>query len=158
VRVISNATPIISLCSIYQVELLKKLFGKIMVPKAVYQEIKRKKRFGYKEIDTDFFEVREISGKIYLGFLTNELDQGEAESILLAKELQADILIIDERMGYRIAQSQGIFVIGTLTILAMAKTDGHIESVKPFMDTLIANGRWYSQRVYDSFLREMGEL
>lgn len=156
--VVSNTTPIISLCSIYQVELLKKLFGKIIVSKAVYREVKGKNRFGYQEIDADFFEVRDIRGKMYLGFLTNELDQGEAESILLAKELQADILIIDERMGYKIAQSQGLFVIGTLTILAMAKTDGYIENVKPFIDTLIANGRWYSQQVYNRFLQEMGEF
>lgn len=157
-KTVSNATPIISLSSIGQTDLLKKLFGKILVPKAVYAEIKNKNRFGYHEIDADFFEVREIQGKIYLGFLRNDLDQGEAEAILLAKESDADILIIDERMGYNIAQSQGIFVIGTLTVLSMAKTCGYIENVRPFMDELIARGRWYSKRVYNCFLKKMKEL
>jgi len=61
-------------------------------------------------------------------------------------------------MGYNIAQSQGIFVIGTLTVLSMAKTGGYIGNVKPFMDELIVRGRWYSKQVYNCFLNEMREL
>lgn len=157
-KVVSNTTPIISLSSIQQLELLRLLFRKIYIPKAVYNEIKAKKTFGYKEIDADYFEILEIKGKKYLGFLLNDLDVGEAEAIVLAKEIDADILIMDERMGYKIAKSQGIFPIRTLTVLLIAKQRGLIPSVRPLLDEMIQKGRWYSGRVYKSFLEKIGEL
>ena len=104
-KVVSNTTPIISLSAIEQLSLLPKLFGKIYVPKAVYEEIKAKDAFGYQEINSDDFQVMEITGQIYLNFLLDDLDLGEAEAILLAAEINADVLLIDERLGYQMAKS-----------------------------------------------------
>jgi predicted nucleic acid-binding protein len=88
-RVVSNATPIISLASIGYLSLLPDLFKKIYIPQAVYNEIKYKKSYGYQEIDNPYFEVVTIQGNDYLGFLLNDLDKGEAEAIFLTKELKA---------------------------------------------------------------------
>ena len=156
-KVVSNTTPIISLASIGQISLLTDLFGSIYIPQAVYQEIKAKQSFGFQEIDNPCFQVVAIQGNDYLGFLLNELDQGEAEAIFLAKELQSDLLIIDERMGYKIAQSQQIYSIGTLTILHLAKEKGLINKVRPLLDAMIDKGRWYSDAVYTQFLQKIGE-
>ena len=156
-KVVSNTTPIISLASIGQLSLLADLFGQIYIPQAVYQEIKAKKSFGHQEIDDPCFQVVSIQGNSYLGFLLNELDRGEAEAIFLAKELQSDILIIDERMGYKIAQSQQIYSIGTLTVLQVAKEKQLIKNVKPLLDEMIEKGRWYSKSVYTQFLQQIGE-
>ena len=106
-KVVSNATPIISLSTIGRISLLHQLFGKIYIPREVYNELKSKKAPGYQEIDAPYFQVREIQGTQYIGFLLHDLDRGEAEAILLAKEIQADTLIIDERIGYAIAESTG---------------------------------------------------
>ncbi|HIE01361.1 MAG TPA: DUF3368 domain-containing protein [Thiotrichaceae bacterium] len=157
-KVVSNATPIISLATIDQLSLLHKLFGTIYVPKAVYQEIKAKEAFGYQEIESEYFKIAEITGTKYLGFLLNDLDLGEAEAILLSIEIEADVLIIDERLGYKIAKSQKINAIGTLSVLLMAKQQKLIESVKPLLDEMIQKGRWYSRTVYNHFLRKIGEL
>ena len=156
-KVVSNTTPIISLASIGKISLLTDLFDQICIPTAVYQEIKVKKTFGYHEIDKPCFQVIPIQGNEYLGFLLSELDRGEAEAIFLAKELQSDILIIDERMGYKIAQSHHIYTIGTLTILQVAKEKQLIKKVKPLLDEMIEKGRWYSKTVYSHFLHQIGE-
>ena|SRR3989338_5521158 len=156
-KVASNTTPIISLSSIQRLELLKLLFKQIYIPKAVYHEIKTKKLFGYKEIDADWVKVMEIKGRKYLGFLLNDLDMGEAEAIVLAKEIEADILLIDERIGYDIAKSQNIFAIGTLTVLLMAKRKGLIQSVKPLLNEMIQKGRWYSEKTCKGFFEKIGE-
>jgi len=156
-KIVSNTTPIISLASIGQLSLLTDLFGKIYIPQAVYNEIKYKKSYGYQEIDNIDFEVVTIQGNDYLGFLLNELDKGEAEAIFLAKELNADMLIIDERMGYKIAQSQNLYSIGTLTVLQVAKEKQLIAKVKPLLDEMIQKGRWYSKAVYKQFLTQIGE-
>ena len=156
-KVVSNTTPIISLASIGRLSLLSDLFDKIYIPQAVYNEIKYKKSYGYQEIDNPCFEIMTIQGDAYLGFLLNELDRGEAEAIFLAKEIAADMLIIDERMGYKIAQSQQLYCIGTLTVLEVAKQKQLIKKVKPLLDEMIQKGRWYSDSVVSQFLKQIGE-
>lgn len=56
------------------------------------------------------------------------------------------------------AQSKGINAIGTLSILLMAKEQGIIKSVKPLLDDMIQKGRWYSQSVYENFLKQTNEF
>lgn len=157
-KVVSNTTPIISLATIGQVALFKQLFGTIHIPHAVYAELKTKQAPGHSEIDASYFQQRTIQGTLYVGLLDHDLDRGETEAIVLAKELNADTLIMDERTGYLIAQEQGIHVIGTLTVLLMAKAQGFIPAVKPLLDEMIERGRWYSPFVYDNFLKKIGEL
>ncbi|MDM8564302.1 DUF3368 domain-containing protein [Candidatus Halobeggiatoa sp. HSG11] len=156
-KVVSNTTPIISLASVNKLLLLKELFGKIYIPNAVYKEIKSKEAFGYEEIDSEYFQTVEVIGTKYLGFLLNELDLGEAEAIILSIEIDADVLIIDERLGYKMAKSQKINVIGTLSVLFMAKQRGLIKNVKPLLDEMIQKGRWYSNTVYNHFLKQVNE-
>lgn len=156
--VVSNTTPIISLASIQKTEILKNVFGNIIVPQAVYDEIKAKESYGYKDIDLDFIQVKKVKGELYKDLLLNQLDLGEAETILLAKELNADYIIIDENLAYKIAQNAGLDVIRTLSILLKAKEMGIIDKIKPLLDEMISKGRWYSQKVYDSFLKKIGEL
>ncbi len=157
-KVVTNTTPILSLSVIKRLSLLNELFGKIYIPCAVHQEVKAKNSVGCAEIDLMDVEIIAVQNKDYLNLLCNELDRGEAEAIVLAKELNADLLVIDERLGYKIAQSQQLYPIGTLTILALAKKKKLIPRVSPLLDELIINGRWYSQNVRDSFLKQIGEL
>jgi predicted nucleic acid-binding protein len=153
-----NTTPLISLATIEKLHLLQQLFKSIYIPQAVYYEIKAKHSFAYQEVDADWVKVKVVQDKAYLRLLSNELDSGEAEALCLAKELVADTLVIDERIAYKIAKSQGIFVIGTLTILSMAKKAYLVEAVKPLLDEMIHVGRWYSPAVYHDFLKKIGEL
>ncbi|MFQ5769976.1 MAG: DUF3368 domain-containing protein [bacterium] len=121
-KIVSNTTPIISLASIGKLDLLKKLFREIIIAKAVYNEIKVKEGFGYEEVESEFIKVKSIKGQIYRDLLLNQLDVGEAETIILAKE------------------------------------NGIIGEIKPLLDDMISKGRWYSKRVYESFLSRAGEL
>lgn len=155
---VANTTPIISLAAINQFVLLEKLFGKIIIAQAVYDEIKAKQGYGFNEIDSSFVEVKEIKGQIYRDFLLTELDLGEAETIILAKELNADFVIIDEALGYKIANHSGLTAIRTLSLLLKAKQKGYVTEVKPLIDEMIIKGRWYSNQVYQTFLNQAGEL
>jgi len=155
--VVANTTPIISLASIGQLQIFEKLFSKIIIAKAVYQEVKAKPGYGYDQIDCEFVEVQPIQGKLYKQLLLNQLDSGEAETIILAKELNADFVIIDENLGYRFAKNAGLTAIRTLSILLRAKERGYIERVKPLLDDMITKWRWYSNAVYRAFLNQAGE-
>lgn len=156
--IVANTTPIISLASIGRLDILEKLFGNVMIPEAVYREIKAKPGYGYEQVDGAFIEVRAIQGLLYKDFLLTQLDSGEAETIILAKEVNADFVVIDENLGYRIANNAGLTAIRTLSLLLKAKQKGHIEQVKPLLDEMIAKGWWYSSAVYRAFLEKAGEL
>lgn len=157
-KIISDTTPIISLSSVGRLDILKKLFGEVFIPEAVYNEIKAKKSYGYREIDSEYIKTRTVRGKIYRELLLSQLDLGETEVILLAKEMNADFVIIDENLGYRIAKNCGLDVIRTLSLILKAKQKGIISEAKPLLDEMVAKGIWYSARVYENFLKKAGEL
>ncbi len=157
-KVVANTTPLISLASIGKLELLKEIFGEIIIAKAVYHEIKAKQGYGYSEIDTNYIKVQSIKGIAYRDFLLNQLDLGETETIILAKEIDADFIIIDENIAYKIAKSSELNVVRTLSILLRAKEKGLIPALKPLLDEMIIKGRWYSQRVYKIILEQAGEI
>ena len=156
-KVVVNATPIISLACVGRTHLLERFFGRIFVAQAVYGEIKAKRGYGHDEIDQPWIEVRSIQGEHYKPLLLHQLDAGEAETILLAKEISADFVVIDENLGYRLATHAGLSVIRTLSLLLRAKEKGYIAEVKPLLDEMIARGRWYSTAVYHAVLRQAGE-
>ncbi len=83
----------------------------MFIPREVERELKDNQYPGYKDIDQSWFRTKDVQGDLYVGFLCHDLDRGEAEAITLAKELQADAFIIDERTGYKIAKQQGLHVI-----------------------------------------------
>lgn len=157
-KVVANTTPIISFAAVGRLDILAKLFGQIIIAEAVHREIKAKKSYGYQEIDNSFIIVQSIQGHLYRDLLLSQLDVGEAETIILAKEINADLVIIDENIGYQFANNVGLTVIRTLSILLKAKEQGEIVAIKPLLDEMIAKGRWYSTTVYRSFLTRIGEL
>ena len=157
-KVVANTTPLISLASIGKLELLKDIFGEIIIAEAVYNEIKAKQGYGYNEINSDFIVVQSIKGIAYRDFLLSQLDLGETETIILAKEIDADFVIIDENIAYKIAKSSELNVVRTLSILLRAKEKRLIPALKPLLDEMILKGRWYSQRVYKTILEQAGEI
>ena len=85
--------------------------------------------------------------------LTKDLDRGEAESIALALELNADLIILDEREGRHIARRLGLNVIGVLGVLLEAKHKNHIDKVQPQLDLLRQKAGFYlSDSVYTKLL------
>lgn len=99
-----------------------------------------------------------VKGGLYKDLFLNQLDPGELETIFLAKELKADLVIIDENIAYKIASNSGLNVIRTLSILLKAKEKGIFSELKPLLDEMIEKGRWYSPEVYENFLKKAGEL
>jgi predicted nucleic acid-binding protein len=157
-KTVSNATPLISLSAIGKIEILRDLFNEIIIPEAVYTEIKTKQAYGYKEVDSDFITVHAVSNTQHALLSGNELDIGEAQTIVLSQDIQADTTIIDENLGYAIAKDYGLNVVRTLSILLKAKETGLIPAVKPLLEDMLVKGRWYSNHVYYAFLKRAGEI
>ncbi len=91
--------------------------------------------------------------------LIRDLDQGEAESIALAIELEADLLILDEREGRRLAKQFGLNVTGVLGVLLEAKAADLIQEVRPLVQELRDRAGFYlSEDVQQLICKLAGEV
>lgn len=99
-KVVSNTTPLIGLASIGRFDLLRQLFGELIIPQAVFDEtvVVGKKEGGAKrEVSSaGWVKVVSIKDQLAVEVLLDELDRGEAEVIVLARELDAGWVLMDE--------------------------------------------------------------
>jgi predicted nucleic acid-binding protein len=161
VIVVSNTSPIINLAAIGKLDLLKKCFGKLYIPPAVYHEITVKGRVEPGDIEVrtvDWIEVVELKDNSLLLLLRKDLDEGEAESIALSIQLEPDLLLLDEFDARSIASKLRLRFIGLLGVLMKAKKAGYIQKVKPLMNNLKEQaGFWIDEELYQYVLNIVRE-
>lgn len=158
--VVSDASPLINLARVEQFELLAAFYGQVIIPPAVYDEVvvQGQGREGSVEIqNASWIDVCEPQDDLAVRVLAAELGMGEASAIILAQERQAALLLIDEIRGRRVAQQLGLKVLGTLGILARAKREGRIPSLRQILDLLRARGTWIGEELCEEVLRFVGE-
>ncbi|MBU1599289.1 DUF3368 domain-containing protein [bacterium] len=163
VTVVVDASTIIALCRINKLQLLKHLLGKIYIPNAVYYEvvIKGREKKGaniVKEAIGKWIERKEVENRVAVDLLSGNLGDGEAESIVLAKELGADLLVIDEEKAKKLAISKKLPVVGLVRILIWAKRKGLMKELKPSLDELVKAGFRLDDETYSYVLQMEGEL
>lgn len=105
-----------------------------------------------------WLQVKEPAKGPLLLFRAEHLDPGEAEAIALAHELNADMILMDEKAGRRAAVRSGLTVLGTLGLLLRAKQLGILTEIRPELDRLIKFGFYLAQDLYTQVLRAGGEL
>ena len=145
----ADSSPLISFAIIDQLDILPKIFTDIYIPKAVYDEIiiwDKPHAIKLKVFAAN--RIKYIQNRIAVEILREDLDLGEAETIVLALELGVNEILIDENKGRKIARSNGLYTIGTIGTLLQAKKGGHIKYVKLFLDKLINNRIRISKELY----------
>lgn len=159
--VVSNTSPIFYLSTIGQLDLLRQLYAKIVIPTTVYDEIIHvgNTDASARVVPTlSWIKTQPATNQELVNRLKAELDPGEAEAIALAIELNADRLLMDERLGRAAAMQLGLQVTGVLGILIAAKQNNLIHEVKPLLDALIEQvGFWIDARLYAEVLQAVGE-
>lgn len=140
--VIADTSPINYLVLIKQQDILPALFGRVVIPQAVFEELQRN---GTPPIVRDWV----VSSPRWLEIHPSpaiedtalaKLHAGEREAILLVEQMRGDLLIMDERKGRRIAASRNIAVLGTIGVLEQAALRGLIdlpEALKRLQQTSI---------------------
>lgn len=157
-KIVSNTTPIISLLKINRLELLQQLYQKVYIPTAVYNEIEAGRNKGYyKDLSKiDWICIIDVHDKQAVKYFL-DLDAGEAETIILATELNADLTLIDEKPGRFHAKHADLKISGTIGILIKAKTEGLIDELKPCLDELTNKEVWISKKLKHEILKKAGE-
>ena len=141
--VVSDTSPIRALEHLDLLRLIGDFYGQVLVPPAVAEEL-RHPRSGLKSIDIALLPiVSVVTPKTVEEPLHLELDQGELEAIALALEIHADYLLIDEAAGREVASRLGLKVVGTLGVLIRAKEAGEIRAIKPLLESLEQELRFF---------------
>jgi len=159
--VVSNTSPLTNLAAIGQFDLLRRLYGELHIANGVWDELNANgKRWpGADNVaGANWIERHTIQNQALVDALSSDLDHGEAESIALAKELNAALILMDEKEGRRAAERLGLHVVGTVGILLEAKAKRKLSSVRPHLDALRQTAGFYlSESVYQSTLVLAGE-
>jgi predicted nucleic acid-binding protein len=157
--VVSDASPLLNLAIIGQLNLLSKLYGKVVVPPAVYDEATVSGMPGTGEVRTaPWIVIKQVENQPLVTAIRLQIDRGEAEAIALATEIQADLLLVDERKARAVANRFNLRFTGLMGILIEAKQKGHIPAIKPVIDRLRTEANfWISEPLYKQVLQTANE-
>jgi predicted nucleic acid-binding protein len=152
--VIADTTPLNHLVLIDQVSLLKALYVRVIIPNAVLSELQdRATPAKVKDWVTNRPDWLEVKHAVALPdpSLAN-LDAGERDAIILAEDLKADVLLIDDLGGRKEAARRNLNVAGTLTVLYVGAGRGLVEDFPETLNQLLATGFRASPEIIHLFL------
>ena len=123
--VVSDTTPLITLMKAGQLNVLHRLFGEIVLPEAVYRELTANPLFPEEAAliqSSSFIRVVRVKQESSVSILRRAagLDLGESEAIVYADEQQADLLLMDEARGRRVAADMGLKIMGSVGVIVNA--------------------------------------
>lgn len=158
-KFISDSTPLIALSRIGRLDLARQVLAEVSIPDAVYEEIVEvlTRAPGAREVAEASWIRRASVDPLLVQPLRFMVDRGEAEAIALAQRTPGCVLLIDDRKARRLAKNLGIWVQGTLGVLARAKDRHLIPAIRPLVKELAADGWRISEQIVEEFLRRQGE-
>lgn len=159
-RVVCDSTVLIGLAKIGKLDLLKQIYEEVYIPEAVYTEVvsRGKGKPGVREIANALWIKKEpVKERRTVDLLIAEMGYGEAEVLVLGKELNADWLLVDDERARTAAVSAGFNIIGLAGILLLAKQLKLIPSIKPLFDELRNKNFRISDKICKQILKKAGE-
>ena len=158
--VVVNSTPLIYLAAIGRFDLLQAIYGRIVIPAAVYEEVVTQgagKPGASETAEATWIERRDVADRSNLASLAGALHGGESEVVILAGELRADLVIMDEQAGRGELARRGLSFVGTIAVLTEGKRRGLVRTLRPELDRLRNCGFHLSDRVFRDCLAAVGE-
>ena len=161
--VVSNTSPLLNLAIIGRLCLVRQQFGQIQIPPAVMTELRVEESLPGSQllreaIEEGWLMVQKVTARALVQLLQRDLDRGEAETIALALQLEADWTLLDEREGRKIARSLGLNVTGILGVLLRAWREGEVSSIREVTDDLRLRANFrIAPALIAEILRESGE-
>lgn len=155
-----NTSPLLYLHQVGQLGILPKLYGLVIVPTAVEQELAVGKT---NNIDVPairrlgWLQIRSVDSPADIPNVI-DLGRGEAEVIALGRGNTNCLLVLDDQLGRRIAKLYQLRCTGTLGVLIRAKQAGHLTAIAPIIVRLKEQGMWLTESVIQTALKLAGEL
>ena len=154
--IVADTTPILYLIKIREIDILQLLFDKVCIPKEVYNELTKDKNY-IDEIsilnNTSFIEVYEVDDKKkiedYMKIVG--MHRGEAEAIVLCRQLGSEMILMEDGVGIKLAKEERINVIRTGTLLISLNKNGYKtkDEIIKILNKLKETKIRISQNIYD---------
>ncbi|QFY90635.1 DUF3368 domain-containing protein [Magnetovirga frankeli] len=155
---VADSSALVALAACDSLALLDEIFGQVIVPEAVFNEVVRADKFQSNRLK-DYLHNKictvEMQRFVYLDAFA---DAGETEAMLLYKEVAADYLLIDDKRGRKIASINQIRTIGSLGVLLQAKRMGLVSHIAPRMRQITERPIFISEGLVATVLELAGEL
>lgn len=157
--IIADSSPLIALAIIGELGLLPRLYQRVVIPPAVWNEVivQGAGLPGAEAVSRCTWLEAQTPAADFLAPLSILVDRGEAEALALAQTIPDSAVLLDDAQARRVAERFGIARIGTLGILRRAKKAGWLAEIKPHLITLRQNGIYIRQNLIDAVLRDVGE-
>jgi len=152
---IADSSALVALSIVDKLDVLEKLFGKVYVPRAVYDEVSQKNKVESYKLK-NYCKDRVLDIQTSANFNIT-LGKGESEAIVLYTEQNADFLLCDDKKAKKFVQSFGLNVIGSLGILLKAKELNLISEIAPLIEILKDSRIFIDEKTYALVLRMAGE-
>lgn len=158
-NIVVNTSPWIALSICGQIPLLNRLYKEVYLPLGVKEEILAggEKNIGVRELKMYSWLRVERVADIEKVKLLYELERGEAEVIVIAKEKGVRKVLLDEKVARLQAKILGLEVIGTLGLLLKAKKEGMLSAIRPFIVKMLENGIWIKDEIVKGVLEAANE-
>ncbi len=159
--VVSDSSPLITLAKIGLLELLPRLYARISITPQVYREVvvDGAGLAGSAEIAvSNWIDVRAIGRPEDLAGLQDGfgIGAGEASAIILAVDVLADLVLIDEIRARRAARSRGFAVLGCVGVLEDAYGSGLLTDLRHAYQSVLASGAYIDHKILEDSLRTLG--
>ena len=158
-KIIVNSTPLIALAKANKLEILKEMYEHIIIPEAVYREVTEKDDIAAQRIEAarEWIEVRKVDSNLDRRMYRAKLHEGEVEVMLLAQEIGADVVIIDDGAARKTAEYLELPLTGTLGVMIKAKQRGLLEAVMPVVQQMEQNGIFFSKELKEKIRKLSNE-
>ena len=154
-NVVANSTPLVHLSAMRRLALLEELFSEIWIPKAVYQEIVVDgvgKPGAVEAKNAKWIKSVAVEDELAVTALNSHLGLGESACIVLAKQMAADLVIMDDRLARIQAEALELKVTGTIGLLLLAD-ERQMLNFRDALDDLLTTGFRLSPKVYDHVIQ-----
>lgn len=156
--VVSDTTPLISFLKIDRLDILQKIFGEVLVPDAVFEELTTNNEFPDEidKIQNSAFLKRVVVDSTQVSLIQQQtgLDLGESEAIVYARNSESDFILIDEVKGRLVAKNLGLKLLGTVGILMESLRKGYTQKdeIQEYVKVFRASHRRISEKLLEQLL------
>ena len=157
--VVADTSPLLNLALISRLDLLESQFSEVTIPRQVWEELEA----GNDGLDAlrdlrenGFLTVVEVERSDLFVEIFHELDLGETAAICYAVVRDADLVLLDEKEGRRVARRHDLTITGVVGVLLQGANAGDVE-LEQELDALRDAGFWISDDLYSEILSKVDD-
>jgi len=161
VTAVADSSPLVILAKLGCFDLLKRLFPRVYISREVHHEVVISGAGlpgAYEVSRSEWIELKAVQNPASLDSAQRKygLGSGEMSTILLAKELGANPVLLDDFRARKLAKAEGLEILGTVGLLETFYLRHYLIDLRSVFQQLLAHNVYIDQRLLSRRLRALG--